>query len=74
MIVADRGAERSVDLPVLRTGECVRDDVQGADPGGVWGWDHERDRLQDGDRREPDPAGDRVKIVMSGKFLPYKAY
>ena len=24
--------------------------------------------------REPDPAGDRVKIVMSGKFLPYKAY
>jgi cyanate lyase len=24
--------------------------------------------------REPDPAGDRVQIVMSGKFLPYKAY
>ena len=24
--------------------------------------------------REPDPAGDRVKIVMSGKFLGYKAY
>jgi cyanate lyase len=24
--------------------------------------------------REPDPAGDRVKIVMSGKFLPYKTY
>ncbi len=24
--------------------------------------------------REPDPKGDRVKIVMSGKFLPYKAY
>lgn len=24
--------------------------------------------------REPDPNGDRVKIVMSGKFLPYKAY
>jgi cyanate lyase len=24
--------------------------------------------------REPDPAGDRVHIVMSGKFLPYKAY
>jgi hypothetical protein len=23
---------------------------------------------------EPDPRGDRVKIVMSGKFLPYKAY
>jgi cyanate lyase len=24
--------------------------------------------------REPDPRGDRVKIVMSGKFLPYKTY
>jgi cyanate lyase len=25
-------------------------------------------------QREPDPAGDRVKIVMSGKYLPYKQY
>ena len=24
--------------------------------------------------REPDPKGDRVKIEMSGKFLPYKRY
>ena len=24
--------------------------------------------------REPDPAGDRVRIQMSGKFLPYKTY
>jgi cyanate lyase len=24
--------------------------------------------------RDPDPKGDRVKIVMSGKFLPYKTY
>lgn len=24
--------------------------------------------------REPDPLGDRVKISMSGKFLPYKTY
>jgi len=24
--------------------------------------------------REPNPEGDRVHIVMSGKFLPYKAY
>ena len=24
--------------------------------------------------REPDPMGDRVNIVMSGKFLPYKSY
>jgi cyanate lyase len=25
-------------------------------------------------QREPDPKGDRVKITMSGKFLPYKTY
>jgi cyanate lyase len=25
-------------------------------------------------QRQPDPAGDRVQIVMSGKFLPYKEY
>ena len=24
--------------------------------------------------REPDPKGDRVKIQMSGKFLPFKRY
>jgi cyanate lyase len=24
--------------------------------------------------RQPDPKGDRVKITMSGKFLPYKRY
>lgn len=24
--------------------------------------------------REPNPAGDRVKITMSGKFLPYRRY
>ena len=25
-------------------------------------------------QRELDPKGDRVKIAMSGKFLPYKTY
>ncbi len=24
--------------------------------------------------REPNPSGDRVSVVMSGKFLPYKSY
>jgi cyanate lyase len=24
--------------------------------------------------RQPDPKGDRVRIVMSGKFLPYRQY
>jgi cyanate lyase len=23
---------------------------------------------------EADPKGDRVKVIMSGKFLPYKTY
>ena len=25
-------------------------------------------------KREPDPKGDRVNVVLSGKFLPYKQY
>jgi len=25
-------------------------------------------------QREPDPKGDRVSVVLSGKFLPYKTY
>jgi cyanate lyase len=25
-------------------------------------------------KREPDPKGDRVNVVLSGKFLPYKAW
>lgn len=25
-------------------------------------------------QREPDPKGDRVHVVLSGKFLPYKSY
>lgn len=25
-------------------------------------------------QREPDPKGDRVQVVLSGKFLPYKTY
>ena len=25
-------------------------------------------------QREPNPSGDRVRIVMSGKYLPYKQY
>jgi cyanate lyase len=24
--------------------------------------------------REPDPKDDRVNVVLSGKFLPYKTY
>lgn len=25
-------------------------------------------------KREPDPNGDRVRIVLSGKFLPYRRF
>jgi cyanate lyase len=25
-------------------------------------------------QREADPKGDRVQVVLSGKFLPYKSY
>src|SRR5690606_5398278 len=25
-------------------------------------------------QREPDPKGDGVKVLLSGKFLPYKSY
>lgn len=25
-------------------------------------------------QRQPDPKGDRVKVVLSGKFLPYKQF
>ena len=25
-------------------------------------------------QRQPDPKGDRVRITLSGKFLPYKTY
>jgi len=24
--------------------------------------------------RQPDPKGDRVRLTLSGKFLPYKEY
>ncbi|MFG3453216.1 MULTISPECIES: cyanase [Pseudomonadaceae] len=27
-----------------------------------------------GIERQPDPKGDRVNVVLSGKFLPYKSY
>jgi len=24
--------------------------------------------------RQPDPKGDRVNVILSGKFLPYQQY
>ena len=49
--------------------------LQGTDPRGVRRRHHERDRLQDGHHSaRPIPKGDRVNIVLSGKFLPYKTY
>ena len=34
----------------------------------------ERDRLLHGHLARSRPKGDRVKIVLNGKFLPYKTY
>jgi hypothetical protein len=36
-------------------------------------WEGFHKRLSDG-RAAPDPKGDRVRIGMSGKFLPYKYF
>jgi Cyanate lyase C-terminal domain len=41
------------------------------DPGGA---DHECDHFRHGDRTLAHPKGDRVKLTLSGKFLPYKEY
>jgi cyanate lyase len=54
------------DLSLLRARERVRHDVQGADPGGVWRWITSAIDFRMEIKREPDPAGDRVQIVMSG--------
>ena len=35
---------------------------------------HVGDRFRYGDGAPAEPKGDRVKITMSGKFLPYKYY
>jgi hypothetical protein len=37
---------------------------------GDWGIN----RLRHGDRAPAQPKGDRVKIALCGKFLPYKCY
>jgi cyanate lyase len=72
---ADSGADRSADLPLVRDRQRVRHDHQGTDPRGIRRRHHERHRLQRWtSQREPDPKGDRVNVVLSGKFLPYKTY
>jgi cyanate lyase len=71
-VVTGCRTERSFDLSLLRAGECVRHDLQGADPGGDGIMSAIDFRMEI--EGEPDRAGDRVQIVMSGKFLPYKAY
>ena len=73
-LAADRGADRSADLPLLRAGQVY---------GTTW-----KELIQEefGDgimsaidfdmalERQPDQKGDRVKLTMSGKFLPYRRY
>ena len=67
-------ADRPAALPLLRTGDGQRPGLEGADRGRIRRRHHVGDRFRHDFEREPDPKGDRVKIVMSGKFLPYKYY
>ncbi len=48
--------------------------VEGADRRGIWWWHHVAIDFSLDFERQPNPKGDRVKITMSGKFLPYKYY
>jgi ABC-type nitrate/sulfonate/bicarbonate transport system ATPase subunit len=73
-LAAHRRADRSADLPLVRDRQRVRHHHQGTDPRGIRRRHHERDRLQHGHRAPADPKGDRVNVVLSGKFLPYKTY
>jgi hypothetical protein len=53
---------------------CKRSGLEGVDRGGIRRWHHVGHRLRHAGRPSPNPKGDRVKITMSGKFLPYKYY
>ena len=35
---------------------------------------HEHDAAANPVARSTDPKGDRVKVMLSGKYLPYKTY
>jgi hypothetical protein len=67
-------AHRSADLPLLRLGHHQRAGVKGVieeefgdGTMSAIDFDMQIERL-------PNPKGDRVKITISGKFLPYKYY
>ena len=67
-------ADRSADLPLLRTGDGQRPGLKALieeefGDGIMSAIDFDLQM-----ERQPDPKGDRVKITMSGKFLPYKYY
>jgi cyanate lyase len=42
--------------------------------GGVRRRDHERDRFRLEFERVDDPKGNRVQLVLDGKFLPYRIW
>ena len=73
-LAADGGADRPAHLPLLRAGEVYgttwKELIHEEFGDGIMSAiDFEMDMT-----RLPDPKGDRVKIVMHGKFLPYKTY
>ena len=69
-----RGPDGPADLPLLRAGTGLRTTWQ----------ELIEEEFGDGImsaidfdmtiERQPDPKGDRVKLTLSGKFLPYKEY
>ena len=65
-------ADRSADLPLLRDGDGQRAGLEGTDRGGVRRRHHVGHRLRLRHGTPGRPKGDRVKITMSGKFLPYR--
>ena len=65
---------RSPDLSFLRDGDGQWPGMEGADRGRVRRRHHVGDRFRLRDGAPAQSQGDRVKITMSGKFLPYKYY
>jgi hypothetical protein len=41
---------------------------------GIHAFEAEDAAIYFGRERQPDPKGDRVKLTLTGKFLPYKEY
>src|SRR3954451_21179515 len=54
--------------------QCERPGMEGADRKGVQRRNHVGDQFRHHHRAPADPKGDRAKIGLLGKFLPFKYY